>query len=658
MTSVSADRRYGVNSSMAVKVPCACATTVNITLSGEQTIDGVTTANSRVLVWNQTDPTENGIYDSDTGAWSRSLDFDGAYDVVTGTLVSIVPGGTQNGGAWFICSSTGVITIGTSSITFTRQNINNVTKTSQTATAGQTAITVATYQPGANSAQVFLDGIRVRVGVDYTETSTTVITFLYALLSGQEVDVYTGMSVGNLTAAAASSVAITDAGDFYVGTTVEQVLQEIASGINADVGNVSATLTYNASARVQRWNTPLTANRTASLSTSNAKEGASFVIVRGSGATGNYTLAVGTGPLATLYAPGEWCEVRYDAGTAAWILEKYGKLPSAALDTLTLDNGDADATLAVSTSPAVQRWGTVLTAERVCTLSTTGAWPGAKFRIFRAATATGGFSLTVIQSGAGAAICRLAPGQYCDVIYSGTTWLPDAFGDVQPKNPALMSLLDDFTGNEIDGFKWQSYQGTDSSCQQAIVYADQTNGLIRLTTGADAGATMALNGSQTQSNLNWKANKGGLMCEFTLTLDAITAIALFIGFTDQDSVLEMPFILAAGDILTSNASDAVGVLFDTAADTDNWWLMGVAADIDATKQNTTVAPVAATAETWRIELSAIGTATFYRNGAVIGTAMTGAVTPSVLQTPVVAAFSRGAASRNIDVDRIMVQQQR
>ncbi|GAH59053.1 unnamed protein product, partial [marine sediment metagenome] len=40
----------------------AVATTETITLSGEQTIDGILTSEDRVLVKDQTDPTENGIY--------------------------------------------------------------------------------------------------------------------------------------------------------------------------------------------------------------------------------------------------------------------------------------------------------------------------------------------------------------------------------------------------------------------------------------------------------------------------------------------------------------------------------------------------------------------------------------------------------------------
>jgi hypothetical protein len=90
MTSVSTDRRQGVNSSAAVKVPVKAATTANITLSGEQTIDGVAcVTDDRVLVKNQTTTANNGIYDVDTGSWTRAVDFDGTYDAKKGTLVYV-----------------------------------------------------------------------------------------------------------------------------------------------------------------------------------------------------------------------------------------------------------------------------------------------------------------------------------------------------------------------------------------------------------------------------------------------------------------------------------------------------------------------------------------------------------------------------------------
>lgn len=648
------DRLTGLVGNAGVKVPCKAATTANITLSGEQTIDGVAcVTGDRVLVKNQTTGSGNGIWVVDTGTWSRAKDFDGSYDIVSGSLVRVNQGST-NANAWFVVSTADPITIGTTSISFSRETINNVTKVSFTASAAQTLFNLGSaYQIASNGLAVYVNGLRQRVTDDYTETSTTTFTMTYALQAGDEVDCYVGSALGNLTAALASAVALSDAGDYWVGTTVEAVLQEIAGGIAIDNGDADATFTNASSSRIQRFNTPLTANRTLSLSTASAKEGAEVTIVRGSGATGNYTLAFGA--LATLRAPGEWANARYDAGTAAWVLAGYGMLPSAAVLGITTV-GDADATLAVATSSRSQRWGTTLTAERTATLSAAGAYNGARFTIARESTALGNFPLVV--SDGTTTFARLAPGQSALLEHTGAAWKLVAVLNAREPNSALVTLFDDFVGEEIDGFRWQSLIGTDASARQAIVLADQAGGVVRLTTGADAGASMALNGVQLHSQLNWRTNKGALVWEARVTIDAITLVALFIGLTDQRAALEMPFTLAAGDILTSNASDAVGVLFDTAADTDNWWLVGVAADIDAVKQNTAVAPVAATFETWRIELSATGVATFYRNGVLIGAAMAAAVTASALLTPVIAAFSRTNASRNIDVDQQLVQMQR
>lgn len=118
----STDRRHGVNSSAAIKVPCRAATTANITLSGEQTIDGVAVVSGdRVLVKNQTTGADNGIYEASTSAWSRTSDWDGSYDVVTGTL-TYVYSGTNNG--WWYVSTTGTITVGTTSVSIALAGTN------------------------------------------------------------------------------------------------------------------------------------------------------------------------------------------------------------------------------------------------------------------------------------------------------------------------------------------------------------------------------------------------------------------------------------------------------------------------------------------------------------------------------------------------------
>ena len=74
------------------------ATTANITLSGEQTIDGILTAADRVLVKNQSTASENGIYVvAATGAPARSANFDicrapaGALPISTLRLSTLAP---------------------------------------------------------------------------------------------------------------------------------------------------------------------------------------------------------------------------------------------------------------------------------------------------------------------------------------------------------------------------------------------------------------------------------------------------------------------------------------------------------------------------------------------------------------------------------------
>lgn len=116
MASDYASRLGGARSSLAFKAPCRAATTVNISLTGEQTIDGVAVvANDRVLVKNQTLSYENGIYKVKTTAWVRDRDFDGADDAVTGTRV-FVHSGTVNGGTMFQVTSADPITIGDSAV--------------------------------------------------------------------------------------------------------------------------------------------------------------------------------------------------------------------------------------------------------------------------------------------------------------------------------------------------------------------------------------------------------------------------------------------------------------------------------------------------------------------------------------------------------------
>lgn len=103
------DRLYGLVSGAAIKIPCITATTANITLSAAQTIDGVAVVTGdRVLVKNQTDATENGIYAVDSGDWERAKDFDGNNDVVKGTFVYVTDG-TTTVGYWRVTTEDDIV---------------------------------------------------------------------------------------------------------------------------------------------------------------------------------------------------------------------------------------------------------------------------------------------------------------------------------------------------------------------------------------------------------------------------------------------------------------------------------------------------------------------------------------------------------------------
>lgn len=218
-------------------------------------------------------------------------------------------------------------------------------------------------------------------------------------------------------------------------------------------------------------------------------------------------------------------------------------------------------------------------------------------------------------------------------------------------------LMDDFLGDVINS-PWGGATGTDGAVVAFGVSA-AVNGMIRGTTGADAAGDMATDGVQIQSFLNWKASATDLSFEARVKLSAITTIAIFVGFTDQIAALECPINgSGVGDAFTTTATDAVGFVFDTAMTNKKWWLMGVANDVDATGQNSAIAPVAATYNILRVDLTSAGVATFTIDGTVVGTAMTGAVTAATSLTPVIAAFSRTNAARNIDADYIRVQASR
>jgi hypothetical protein len=165
----AANKAYvdAARSGLDVKASVRAATTANITLSGEQTIDGVSVvAGDRVLVKNQSTGSENGIYVCAAGSWSRATDADVDAEVTPG-LFTFVEEGTVAADSGWVLTTNGAITVGTTSLAFSQfsgagqvtagdgltksGSTLNVVGTADRITANADSIDIASTYAGQNS---------------------------------------------------------------------------------------------------------------------------------------------------------------------------------------------------------------------------------------------------------------------------------------------------------------------------------------------------------------------------------------------------------------------------------------------------------------------------------------------------------------------------
>lgn len=120
---------------LKAKTECRLATTANVNLASAlangQTLDGqVIATGNRILVKNQTDPLQNGIYVAPaSGAASRATDAD-VYAELFQALVSVLEG-TANAGKSWVSQTTSTGTIGVDAVTFAQINLDAVTADGQ-----------------------------------------------------------------------------------------------------------------------------------------------------------------------------------------------------------------------------------------------------------------------------------------------------------------------------------------------------------------------------------------------------------------------------------------------------------------------------------------------------------------------------------------------
>jgi hypothetical protein len=192
------------------------ATTANISLTGTQTIDGISlSVGDRVLVKNQTTASQNGIYLVASGSWTRTIDADAWVEVV-GKIISVEEGTNNGDTVWLSTADLGG-TLDTTAITFIQlpgpSDIlagAGLTRTGQTVdlVAADTSLTV-----NANDVAVRLNttsGLEVSTGLRIksdTVTSNTIGITLTSNGAGIKFDSNSFVDSGSETLALASGVA-------------------------------------------------------------------------------------------------------------------------------------------------------------------------------------------------------------------------------------------------------------------------------------------------------------------------------------------------------------------------------------------------------------------------------------------------------------------
>jgi hypothetical protein len=187
-------------SGLDVKQSVRVATTANITLSGAQTIDGVSAvAGDRVLVKNQSTASQNGIYVVAAGSWSRATDADSDVKVTAGMFVFVTEGATNADSGW-VLTTNDTIALGTTGLAF-----------AQFSGAGQITAGDGLTKSG-NTINVVGTAGRIVANVDSIDLDTVSRTDTTGSPGASFVQTVTTDSYGRVTAVTTGSISFVDGG--------------------------------------------------------------------------------------------------------------------------------------------------------------------------------------------------------------------------------------------------------------------------------------------------------------------------------------------------------------------------------------------------------------------------------------------------------------
>jgi hypothetical protein len=236
------DKAYvdNIGSGITPKQAVMVATTGDTALNGLSVIDGYQLQdNDRVLVKDQLNAVENGVYVATGSTWTRSDDFDGNPTVVSGTYMYVLTGDT-NANTAFVLITEDPIEIGTSELIFT-------VFTEQKSITGGLGISATTISGGV---QLSVDG----ASIDGTHMVWTSNTFDLTTTGKTVID--NGLTGGT------NGITIVDRQAILGGTlTGDTMITQPYAGVSTfTVGNGTPTTWFGGRLASTRDNTALSGN--------------------------------------------------------------------------------------------------------------------------------------------------------------------------------------------------------------------------------------------------------------------------------------------------------------------------------------------------------------------------------------------------------------
>jgi len=156
----------------------------------------------------------------------------------------------------------------------------SILREAETASASQVTFNLSTavYTPGTNQLMVYVDGVKKVLTTDYTETSSTVVTFGSGMTGGEVVEFVAIVGVTDDSTTDATKSVFTHDNTGAVQTTVDEALKALAVDLTADLKAVAGAEVQTAYVRGRDsvgdgysgfyyWNSTSTATDTSATTT-------------------------------------------------------------------------------------------------------------------------------------------------------------------------------------------------------------------------------------------------------------------------------------------------------------------------------------------------------------------------------------------------------